>query len=70
MYRSPSANFARPDVDRWYLGFDQELDSANMHLYVVFQRLEPSVDLIDSKPEPRRGAAGKLQPRVYGRIYF
>ena len=36
------------EVSRWYLGFDQAIDSAAMHLYAVYQHLEPTVDLIDS----------------------
>ncbi|MGC1710083.1 MAG: hypothetical protein WA717_00580, partial [Methyloceanibacter sp.] len=36
------------NVSRWYLGFDQAIDSAAMHLYAVYQHLEPKVDLIDS----------------------
>ena len=35
-------------VTRWYLGFDQSIDSAAMHLYAVYQHLDPSVDLINS----------------------
>ncbi len=35
------------DVDKWYLGFDQALDSANMHLYAVFEHLTPEVSLVD-----------------------
>ena len=35
-------------VDRWILGVDQALDSANMHLYAVYQHLTPEVDLVDS----------------------
>jgi predicted porin len=36
------------EVDKWYLGFDQAIDSAAMHLYAVYQHLDPSVDLVDS----------------------
>ena len=36
------------DVDKWYLGFDQGIDSAAMHLYAVYQHLNPTVDLVDS----------------------
>ena len=36
------------EVSRWYLGFDQAINSAAMHLYAVYQHLEPKVDLIDS----------------------
>jgi len=35
-------------VTRWYLGFDQAIDSAALHLYAVYQHLDPTVDLIDS----------------------
>jgi predicted porin len=35
------------DVDKWYLGYDQAIDSAAMHMYLVFEHLEPSVDLVD-----------------------
>jgi predicted porin len=35
------------NVDKWYLGFDQALDSANMHLYAVFEHLTPDVSLVD-----------------------
>jgi len=35
------------NVDKWYLGFDQALDSANMHLYAVFEHLTPNVSLVD-----------------------
>jgi predicted porin len=37
------------EVTRWYLGYDQAIDSAMMHLYAVYQHLEPSVDLVNSK---------------------
>ena len=36
------------EVDKWYLGWDQAIDSAALHLYAVYQHLEPSVDLVDS----------------------
>jgi predicted porin len=35
-------------VDHWYLGYDQGIDSVGMHLYVVYQHFDPSVDLVDS----------------------
>jgi predicted porin len=35
------------DVNRWYLGFDQALDKANMHLYAGYQHLEADVNLVD-----------------------
>lgn len=35
------------NVDKWYLGFDQALDAANMHLYAVFEHLTPDVSLVD-----------------------
>ena len=35
------------NVDKWYLGFDQAVDSANMHLYAVFEHLTPDVSLVD-----------------------
>lgn len=34
------------DVTGWYLGLDQELKSAEMHLYTVYQHLEADIDLI------------------------
>ena len=34
-------------VDRWGIAFDQAIDSAMMHLYVVYQHLTPEVDLVD-----------------------
>ncbi len=36
-------------VTRWYLGYDQAINSAMMHLYAVYQHLDPSVDLVNSK---------------------
>jgi predicted porin len=36
------------EVTRWYLGYDQAIDSAAMHLYAVYEHLEPSVDLVNS----------------------
>jgi Gram-negative porin len=35
------------NVDEWYLGFDQAIDSAAMHLYAVFQHFTPDVSLVD-----------------------
>jgi hypothetical protein len=34
-------------VARWYLGFDQAIDSAALHLYAVYQHLTADVDLVD-----------------------
>ena len=34
------------DVDRWYLGLDQEIELAEMHLYAVYQHLDADIDLI------------------------
>ena len=34
------------DVTGWYLGLGQELKSAEMHLYTVYQHLEANIDLI------------------------
>jgi hypothetical protein len=34
------------DVTGWYLGLGQELKSAEMHLYTVYQHLEADIDLI------------------------
>jgi predicted porin len=34
------------DVTGWYLGLDQELKSAEMHLYMVYQHLDADIDLI------------------------
>ena len=36
------------NVDEWYLGFDQGLESASMHLYAVFQHFTPDVSLVDA----------------------
>lgn len=36
------------NVDKWYLGVDQAIDSANMHIYAVFEHLTPEVSLVDS----------------------
>jgi predicted porin len=38
------------EVTRWSLAFDQAIDSANMHLYAVFQHLTPEVDLVTRDP--------------------
>jgi predicted porin len=35
-------------VTRWYVGYDQAIDSAAMHLYAVYQHLTDEVDLVDS----------------------
>lgn len=34
-------------VTRWYLGYDQAIDSAALHLYAVYQHLTDNVDLVD-----------------------
>jgi hypothetical protein len=34
------------EVNRWSLAFDQAIDSANMHLYAVYQHLTPDVSLV------------------------
>jgi predicted porin len=36
------------DVNRWYLGYDQAIDSAALHIYGVYQHLNADVDLVDS----------------------
>jgi predicted porin len=36
------------DVNTWFLAFDQQLESAAMHIYAVFEHFEGDVDLIDS----------------------
>ena len=36
------------ELTKWYLGFDQAIDSAAMNLYVAYQHIEPDVDLVDS----------------------
>src|SRR4029079_15288061 len=36
------------DVDRWAVGVEQALDSANMHLYAVYQPFTADVDLVDA----------------------
>jgi predicted porin len=36
------------EVTRWYLGFDQSMVNGYLHLYGVYQHLEPDVDLVDS----------------------
>jgi hypothetical protein len=38
---------AGAQVTRWYLGFDQAIDSAALHLYAVYQHLTDNVDLVD-----------------------
>jgi hypothetical protein len=35
-------------VTRWYLGYDQAIDSAALHLYGVYQHLTADVNLVDS----------------------
>ncbi len=35
-------------VTRWYLGYDQAIDSAALHLYGVYQHLTADVDLVNS----------------------
>jgi hypothetical protein len=35
-------------VTRWYVGYDQAIDSAALHLYGVYQHLTADVNLIDS----------------------
>ena len=37
-------------VDRWSLALDQAVESANMHVYSVFQHLTPEVDLVTRDP--------------------
>jgi hypothetical protein len=34
------------DVERWYLGLDQRIESAYMNLYLVYQHLDADIDLI------------------------
>jgi predicted porin len=66
-------------VTRWSLAFDQAIDSANMHLYAVYQHLTPEVDLVTR--DPSVSPNGQLKSvgaplddfdLVYtgGRIYF
>ena len=41
------AEITGADVDRWAVGVEQALDSANMHLYAVYQHFTADVDLVD-----------------------
>ena len=42
------AEITGADVDRWAVGVEQALDSANMHLYAVYQHFTADVDLVDA----------------------
>jgi len=66
-------------VTRWSLAFDQAIDSANMHLYAVYQHLTADVDLVTR--DPIVSPSGKLKSvgaplddfdvfYTGGRIYF
>jgi predicted porin len=66
-------------VTRWSLAMDQAIDSANMHLYAVYQHLTPEVDLVTR--DPVVSPTGKLKSvgaplddfdlfYTGGRIYF
>ena len=67
------------EVTRWSLAFDQAIDSANMHLYAVYQHLTADVDLVTR--DPSVSPTGKLKGvgaplddfdlfYTGGRIYF
>jgi predicted porin len=43
-----STEITGADVNRWFLGLDQAIDSANMHWYAVYQHLTADVSLVDS----------------------
>jgi predicted porin len=67
------------EVTRWSLAFDQAIDSANMHLYAVYQYLTPEVSLVTRDPvvSPRGRLENVAAPLddfhlfyTGGRIYF
>jgi hypothetical protein len=59
------------DVDRWAVGVDQALDSANMHLYAVYQHFTADVDLVDSSLNHVAAPLDDFQLFYSGaRIYF
>jgi predicted porin len=59
------------EVNRWSLGLDQALDSANMHLYAVYQHFTPDVSLVDSSLKHVSAPLDDFQLfYTGGRIYF
>jgi hypothetical protein len=59
------------DVDRWAVGVDQALDSANMHLYAVYQHFTADVDLVDASLNHVAAPLDDFQLFYSGaRIYF
>ena len=36
------------ELTKWYIGFDQAIDSAAMNLFIAYQHIQPDVDLVDS----------------------
>ena len=59
------------DVDCWAVGVDQALDSANMHLYAVYQHFTADVDLVDASLNHVAAPLDDFQLFYSGaRIYF
>ena len=59
------------DVDRWAVGVDPVLDSANMHLYAVYQHFTADVDLVDASLNHVAAPLDDFQLFYSGaRIYF
>jgi hypothetical protein len=58
-------------VSRWYLGYDQAIDSAALHIYGVYQHLNADVDLVDSALNPVKAPLDGFDLFYTGaRIYF
>jgi predicted porin len=56
---------------KWYLAADQELAKASMDLYVVFQHIDPEIDLVDSALNPVGAPLDNFDVLYTGaRIYF
>jgi predicted porin len=57
------------EVNRWYLGLDQGIESAQMHLYTVYQHYEADIDLITRGDGAFQcNAAGKKCEPVGGKL--
>ena len=57
------------EVNRWYLGLDQGIESAQMHLYMVYQHYEADIDLITRGDGAFQcNAAGKKCEPVGGKL--
>ena len=56
---------------KWYLAADQELTKASMNLYLVFQHIDPEIDLVNSALDPVSAPLDDFDVLYTGaRLYF